>query len=146
MFVNGTKDRQKNGMIAAYADSPRSGAEDIAELFGDSLVGVFNRKRIDRKIAEVSDTPFLERVYLQHRIPGTNHRRLHAYIARTEACSRTVSRSSVEGDANQGEIEILRSRNVRQPHECRHAREAGIDQRVYRHGMRLCSFLRFHRR
>ena len=146
VLVNGAKYRQKDGMISTDADGSRAGAKHVPQLLGDSLVGVFNRKRIDREIAEVSDTPFFERIDLQHRIPGTNHRRLHANIARTETRARTISRSSVERNANQRQVEILRTRNVRQPHECGHAREPWIDQRVHRHGMRLCSFLRFHRR
>ena len=139
--VNGAQYGQENGMIATDADRARAAAKHVAQLLGDSPVGVFNRQRIDREIAKIADAPFFERIDLQHRIPGTNHGRLHANIARAEARTRTVSRSSVERNADQRQVEVLGSRNVGQPHERGHAGEPWIDQRVHRHGMRLCGFL-----
>ena len=41
--VNCPKDGQKNGMISADADRARAGAKYVAQLLGNSLVGIFNR-------------------------------------------------------------------------------------------------------
>ncbi len=46
--VNGAQYGQENGMIAADADRSRAGAKHVAQLLGDSPIGVFNRQRVDR--------------------------------------------------------------------------------------------------
>src|SRR5229473_8004606 len=129
--VDRPQDRQEDGMIAPDADRPRTGAKHVAQLIGYAAIGVFNRERVDGEIAKISDTPLFERIDLQHRIPGADHGRLHANVARAETRTGAVGGASVEGNTNQGKVEVLGSRNVRQPHECGDAGETWVDQRVH---------------
>ena len=96
---------------------------------------------VESVIAEISDAPFFERIELQHRIPGTDHGRLHANVARPKASARAISRASIERDTNQRQVQFRRLRNMGQAHECGHTRKARINQRVHRHRMRLHGFL-----
>src|SRR6185369_13773542 len=99
-------------MVAAYANRLRAAAKHVAQLRGDSPIGVFNRQRIDREIAKITNPPFFEGIGLHDRIPWSNHCRLHPNIARAEARTRTVSCSPIERNADQRQVEIFGSRNV----------------------------------
>src|SRR5262249_23107489 len=68
----------------------------------------------------------------QYRVPGPDHRRLHAYVARPKTRPGAIGSAAVEGDADNGYVEFVRARNVRQPQERRHTRKTWIDQRVHR--------------
>src|SRR5258706_7169297 len=62
LFVDGPQDRQQDRMVAADAKSARTCAENIIQLSGDTRESVVERKRIDRKIAIVSYSPFGKRI------------------------------------------------------------------------------------
>ena len=102
-------------MVSADADRARAGAKHVAQLLRNSLVGIFNRERVDREVAEISDAPLLERIGLQHRIPGADHGGLHANISRPKARARAVGCASIERDTDQRKIQIFGTRNVWQP-------------------------------
>src|SRR5437868_10089249 len=131
-------------MITTDTDGARAGANYVTQLLSNSSIRVFNREWIDGEIAKVADAPLLKWVYLQHRIPRADHGRLHANVSRAEARTRAVGCASVEGNSNQGKVKFFCMRDVWQPHECRHAGKAWIDQRVHRHGVRLGGFLGSH--
>src|SRR5207248_4133463 len=101
------------GMVTTNAHRSRSRAQHGQQLVLDALVGVLDGKRIDGEVPKVSDPPAFERVYFEDRIPGTDHRRLHANVARPEARSGTISGSAVKRHADQRNIQLLRPRNVR---------------------------------
>ena len=75
-------------MIATDANRSRAAAKHVAQLLSDSPVSVFNRQRVDREIAKVTNPPFFEWIELQRRIPGANHCGLHANVARPETRAR----------------------------------------------------------
>src|ERR1700693_4530401 len=118
LFVNGSQDRQQDGMISADANRPCPASQHFPELFGDSLVSIFNRQWIDGEIAEIGHAPFFEWIDLQHRIPRPDHGRLNPYISRPKARSGTISRTTIKRDSNERDVQFLRLRDVRQPHEC----------------------------
>jgi len=66
--VNSPKDGQQNGMVHRRRRMVRArpAAKHVAQLLGNSLVGIFNREAgFDREVAEVSDAPLLERISFQ---------------------------------------------------------------------------------
>src|SRR5438105_15431860 len=145
LFVNGSQNGQQYGMIPANAHRPRAAPKHVSELLSDSLISMFNRQWIDGEITEIGNAPFFKWINLQHRIPRPDHGRLNPYISRAKARSRTIRRAAIKRYPDQRDVQFLRLRNVRQPHECGNPRKARIDQRVHRQRMRLCALLRFHK-
>src|SRR4029077_9506719 len=91
--------------------------------------------RIHGEIAEIGSAVLGERIYVQHRIPGTDDRRLSTNVARAEAGPRAISGSAVERHTNQSNFKLFRLRNMRQAHERGNAGKSRIGQRVDGLGM-----------
>lgn len=63
---------------------------------------------------------------MQHGIPGADNRRLGADVARPEARTRAIRCAAIEGNADEGDIQLFGLGNVRQTHEGGNAGEAGV--------------------
>ena len=116
-FRDSAKDREADGVVAAYAGGAGSGGEDRSDALLDAAEGVFDRERIYGEIAEVGDAIFFEGIEFQDRIPGTNDRGLHANVARAEARAGSIGGAAVEGHADDGDVEFFGLRDVREAHE-----------------------------
>lgn len=134
-FCDGAKDGEADGMIAADANATGAGFENRRDSPLDALEGVFDGKWIDGKIAKVRDAMFRERIQLQDRIPGADDCGLYTNIAGAEARSGAVGCASVEGNADESDVEFLWLSDVRKAHEGRDASETGIAEGVERLGM-----------
>lgn len=119
-------------MIAAYAGGAGSGGKDWGEALLDATEGVFDGERIDREVAEVGDAIFFEGIDIQNGIPRADDGGLHSDVTRAEARPRSIGRAAVERDADDGDVEFLRLRDVRQTHEGGDAGEASVLQSVHR--------------
>src|SRR5450755_3839083 len=131
-FRNGAEDRKADAMVAAYAGSARSGGQERGEALLDAAEGVFDRKRIYGKIAEVGDAIFREGIHVQDWIPGADDRGLHSDVARAEARAGAVGSTAVERDADDGDVELFRLRDVRQAHEGWDTGKARVFKGVHR--------------
>ena len=110
----------------------RSADKDRRDAALDAAKRVFDRERIHRKIAEIGDAIFLERIDLQDWIPGTNDRGLHANVARTESRAGAIRRAAVEGDADDGDVEFVGIGDVGKAAKGWDAGEAGVFECVGR--------------
>ena len=97
---------------------------------------VFDGKRIYGEIAKVGDAILGEGIYMEDGIPRTNDGGLDADIARAETRAGAVGCPAVEGDADEGEVELGGIGNVREAHESGDAGETGVGEGVERLGMR----------
>src|ERR1700682_640284 len=145
LFVNGSQDRQQDGMISANADRPCRVTKHFSELLSDSLVGIFNRQWINGEVTKIGDAPFFKWINFQHRIPRPDHGRLNPYISRTKTRARTISCAAIERYPDESDVQFLGLRDMRQPHECGNTGKTRVHQRVHRLRMRLCALLGFHR-
>src|SRR5580704_19039413 len=99
LLVDGAQDGQQNRMISAYTDRPRTGSENLAQLFRNATISVFYREWVDGEIAKISDPPLLERIDFQHRIPRPDHGRLNSNVAWSKTRTGTVSSAPIERNA-----------------------------------------------
>src|SRR5262249_6670500 len=121
---------QQDGMIASDAQCPRAVIKNFVQLPRDPLVGVVERKRVDGQVSVIANAPLRKRIHIEHRVPGPDHAALCPYMARSEARPRAVRRAAIKGNSNQGNIEFLRARNMRQAHEGCDARKTGINESI----------------
>src|SRR5437660_556751 len=143
-FVDSAQDGQENGVISSDADGTCALGQDLTQLGGDAGESVFDGKRVNGQITIIGDSPFLEWVRLQDRIPGTNDGRLLAHVAGAEARAGTVGSTGIKRNADQRDIQVRRAGNMRQAHEGRESRKAGIDESVSGLRVRFDCFFRWH--
>ena len=129
-FRDSAKNRQADGVVAAYAGGAGSGGQDRSDALLDAAEGVFNRERIYGEVAEVGDAIFFEGIQFEDRIPGTDDRGLDSDVARAEARAGSIGCAAVEGHANDGNVEFFGLRDVRETHEGGDTREARVFQGV----------------
>ncbi len=123
-------------MFAADADAARASLQDGSNSLFDALKRVFDGNRIYGEIAKVGDAKFGEGSYMEDGIPGANDGGLDANIARAETRAGAIGCAAVEGDADEGEVELGGVGNVREAHEGGDAGETGVGEGVERLGMR----------
>src|SRR5579862_508087 len=73
LAVNRAQYRKQNRVIASDAHRSAAGPKNVAQLFCNALVRLFNRQWIDRQVAVISYPPAGKRIKLQHRVPRPNH-------------------------------------------------------------------------
>src|SRR5439155_8587209 len=100
-------------MISADAHRPDAAPKHFPELFGDSLISIFNRQWIYGKIPKICNAPFFKWINFQHRIPWPDHVRLNPDISRAKTRSGTISRTAIKRYPDQRDVQFLRLRDVR---------------------------------
>jgi len=112
-LVDGAQDGQQDRVISANASGTRTRSENGIELFGNAGECVLDRQRVDGEIAAVGNSPLLERIEIQHRIPRPNDRRLFPDMPWAEARTGSISSSTIVWNADQRDVEILRIAHMR---------------------------------
>src|SRR5258708_30445903 len=87
LLRNRAQNWQADGVIAAHANAACSSFEKRSDSPLDAAESVLYRKRIYRKIAEISNAVSGKGIYVQHGIPRPDYRLLSTYMARAEARS-----------------------------------------------------------
>lgn len=123
-------------MIASDANAARTRFEKGRNSLLDTQKRVFDGKWIHWEIAKVGDAMLGEGIYMEDRVPRSDNRGLHANMERPEARARTISCAPIKGDADDGYLQFLGLRDVRQSHKSRDAREAREAKGVERLGVR----------
>src|SRR5260370_7502783 len=124
------QDRETDRVISTHANAAHPSLQKRSNSSLDSAEGVLYRKRIHWKIAEIRSAVLGEGIYVQHRIPRPDNRRLSANVPRAEARPGAISGPAIERHAYQRHIQLSRLPNLRQAHERRNARKPCISQRV----------------
>ena len=94
------QDRQADGVIASHANAADSRGKQRRKARLNAAKRVLNRKRVDTQIAVIGRPAFCERIYLQHRVPRPDNRRLVPNVSRAKPRSRPVGCTSVERHAD----------------------------------------------
>src|SRR5258707_12823910 len=93
LFRHGAQDRQADRVISTHTYAAHPGLQKRRNSPLDAAEGVLDRKRIDRKIAEIASAVLGEGFHVQYRIPWPDNRRLGANVPRAEALPRAINRS-----------------------------------------------------
>jgi outer membrane protein assembly complex protein YaeT len=125
-FGDGAQDREADGVVAADAGGAGSGGEDRYDALLDATEGVFDGQRIDREVAKVCDAVFFERIEFQDGIPRPNDCRLYSHVARAETRTGAIGGAAVKRDADDGDVQFFRFRDVRETHKGGYAGEARV--------------------
>ncbi len=124
------QDRQRDRVVSAHAQRGGARRGDGVDPALDRLVRPLDGDRHHVDVPAVGHAQPVEGMDLQHRIPGTDDRRLLAHGARTEARPRAVRRSPVVWHAEQRHVEPGEALGRRQQHEGRDLPEARRLERV----------------
>src|SRR5260370_36508080 len=122
------QDRETDRVISTHANAAHPSLQKRSNSSLDSAEGVLYRKRIHWKIAEIRSAVLGEGIYVQHRIPRPDNRRLSANVPRAEARPGAISGPAIERHAYQSHIQLFGLRNGRQGHERSNARKPGTSQ------------------
>ena len=136
LFCNGAQNRQTDRVIAPYANAPHTSSQKRSDSLLDTKKRVLDGKRIHGEIPKVRDAKLGEGIHLQNRVPRPDDRGLRANMTRPKARAGPISCASIEGNADESDLELLVLGDVRQAHEGGYAGETGMAQSVERLGMR----------
>ena len=107
LLVNGTQDRQGDGVVAAQSQRDHIVFEDVVVGFFDDPHGIQQVEGVDRDVTDVGHRQGVERRSTGRHVVRADHHRFSADFARSETGAGAQRGTDVQGDADKCDVQAF---------------------------------------
>ncbi|MOA12114.1 hypothetical protein D3C78_1320830 [compost metagenome] len=124
LLVDGTQDRQGDGVVAAQGQGDHVVFEDVVVGLLDDPHGIQQVEGVDRDVADVGNRQRVERRSASGHVVRANHHRFSTDFARPETGARAQGSTDVQRHAYEGSVQAGSGIQVGESHHGGDAAEA----------------------